>query len=74
MRNRYGGICYQCGEYVEAGAGHFERFCGGWRVHHVSCTLLRRDPNMSEEKAKAIERKGMYEKAKANSTGTREDN
>lgn len=39
MRNRYPGTCYRCGERVESGDGHFERFRGGWRVQHASCAI-----------------------------------
>lgn len=34
MRNRFGGYCYKCGLWVEAGTGYFERHAGGWRVQH----------------------------------------
>lgn len=34
MRNRFAGDCYKCGLRVAAGAGHFERHNGGWRVQH----------------------------------------
>lgn len=38
MRNRYGGKCYRCGEWVEPGAGFFEKVPGkGFRVQHVEC-------------------------------------
>ncbi len=39
MRNRYPGICYQCGEPVKAFDGHFERYKRKWRVQHASCCL-----------------------------------
>jgi len=35
MRNRHGGSCYKCGEWVSPGTGHFERHNGGWRVQHA---------------------------------------
>ena len=38
VRNQYAGTCYRCGEMVEPGAGHFERWPGhGWRTQHASC-------------------------------------
>lgn len=43
MRNKYGGTCYQCGQWVEAGAGHFQRYKGGWRVHHAKCAITFRE-------------------------------
>lgn len=40
MRNSYSGICYRCGETVEAGEGHFEKVNGGgWRVQHADCAI-----------------------------------
>jgi len=39
VRNRYPGPCYRCGENVEAGAGHFERFGRIWRVQHAECAI-----------------------------------
>lgn len=43
MRNKFGGTCYQCGQWVEAGAGHFQRYKGGWRVHHAKCAITFRE-------------------------------
>lgn len=43
MRNQYPGICYRCGETVEAGKGHFERHRGGWRVQHAGCAIRHRE-------------------------------
>lgn len=42
MRNQYPGTCYRCGEPVAAGAGHFERFRGGWRTQHATCAIQHR--------------------------------
>lgn len=42
MRNKYKGTCYQCGQEVEAGAGHFQRYKGSWRVHHAKCAITFR--------------------------------
>ena len=39
MRNQYPGICYRCGERVEAGDGHFERHDHGWRTQHADCAI-----------------------------------
>lgn len=39
MRNKHAGRCYRCGKMVDAGAGHFERFSGGWRVQHAECAV-----------------------------------
>lgn len=35
-RNKFAGICYQCGKPVKAGTGHFERHNGGWRTKHAN--------------------------------------
>ena len=42
MRNKYPGYCYRCGEYVDAGKGHFERVRGHWRVQHADCAVKYR--------------------------------
>jgi hypothetical protein len=42
MRNKYPGICYYCGEKVEPGKGHFERYKRGWRTIHVGCVFEQR--------------------------------
>lgn len=39
MRNRFPGNCYRCHTMVAAGAGHFERFMGGWRTQHAQCAI-----------------------------------
>lgn len=40
MRNKYAGTCYRCGQTVEPGLGHFERWPGhGWRTQHADCAL-----------------------------------
>lgn len=35
-RNKYEGLCYQCGFIVAAGSGHFERHGNGWRTKHAN--------------------------------------
>lgn len=42
MRNRYPGTCYRCGGVVPAGAGHFERQFGAWKVQHAECAVKYR--------------------------------
>jgi hypothetical protein len=43
MKNKYPGICYRCGQYVNVGEGHFERNIGkGWRVQHANCAIKYR--------------------------------
>lgn len=42
MRNKYPGICYRCGKQVDARAGHFERYQGGWRLQHATCAIKYR--------------------------------
>lgn len=42
MRNQYPGICYRCGQRVEAKMGHFERAYPGWRVQHAGCAIVYR--------------------------------
>lgn len=50
MRNRYPGTCYRCGQPVEVGAGHFERFAGGWRTQHAPCAIeMRGAPDPARE-------------------------
>ncbi len=49
MRNRFAGKCYRCGQLVEAGAGHFERHKGGWRVQHASCAITHRRKYREEQ-------------------------
>lgn len=59
MRNRYPGTCYRCGERVEAGDGHFERFRGGWRTQHAACAIEHRgtpDPARTAETRERWER------------------
>lgn len=49
MRNRHPGVCYRCGQRVEAGAGHFEKIRGArpgeprWRVQHADCCIKARE-------------------------------
>ena len=52
MRNRFGGYCYYCTQYVAKGAGHFEKRqdAKGFRVIHVDCVFKQR-----EEKLKMYE-------------------
>lgn len=44
-RNKYGGVCYECGKYTPPGYGHFEKYYNmgtlHWRVHCVKCTSGR---------------------------------
>jgi hypothetical protein len=57
MRNRFPGTCYRCGEHVEAGAGHFERFRNGWRTQHATCAIECRgtpDPERERDNAKRL--------------------
>lgn len=58
MRNKYPGICYQCGKKVEVGDGHFQAHKGGWRVHHASCAIKNRLNNeLNQEKQNIINSK-----------------
>ena len=56
MRNRHPGPCYRCGEIVEAGEGHFERFRGGWRTQHASCAIKHRGTSDPERASDSLER------------------
>lgn len=49
MRNKYPGICYRCGKFVETGAGHFERYQGHWRTQHANCTIEAREQRELDE-------------------------
>ena len=55
MRNKYGGRCYYCGEYVQPGDGFFEKIKGtknSWRVIHAGCVLKKRkEKNLAKQKA-----------------------
>ena len=48
MRNRFGGSCYRCGNYVEPNEGHFEALAisknqkNKWRLQHASCAIKYR--------------------------------
>lgn len=42
MRTNHPGFCYRCGDWVEAGDGHFERNKGRWRVQHAHCAIIWR--------------------------------
>ncbi len=42
MRNKFPGICYRCQQQVAKGAGHFERYVGGWRTIHAECVIIQR--------------------------------
>lgn len=53
MRNRYPGICYRCGDLVEVGAGHFERYHGTWRTQHAECAILAREERRKKEEENA---------------------
>jgi len=56
MRNSYGGKCYRCGQYVEPGAGHFERIPENeigqdkrqWRTQHATCAIKYRGTNVGK--------------------------
>jgi hypothetical protein len=56
MRNRFGGSCYRCGKYVEAGAGHFEALAASratktkWRVQHAECAIFYRGTDHQYDK------------------------
>jgi hypothetical protein len=41
-RNQYPGPCYRCNRMVGAGAGHYERHRGDWRVQHADCAIAYR--------------------------------
>lgn len=43
MRNKFPGVCYRCGQRVEAGDGHFERHDRGWRTQHATCAIEYRN-------------------------------
>jgi hypothetical protein len=48
MRNKHPGTCYQCGQHVAAGAGHFNRHQGKWRVHHAECAIKHRQAKQQQ--------------------------
>lgn len=50
MRNKYSGPCYQCGEVVAAGDGHFQRNVWGWLVHHAKCAIKFRNERIAGKK------------------------
>jgi len=60
MRNRFGGKCYRCGEWVAPGDGHFERLQGKFRVQHASCAIAHRgtpDPARAEHTLRKLEQR-----------------
>lgn len=75
MRNKFPGVCYRCKIVVDAGAGHFERHLGGWRVQHVGCAIkyagtdVGRDPKEEAMKRQDRERR-QVEKWKVVARGT----
>jgi len=38
MRNKYPGICADCGNPVKEGEGYFQRWNRGWIVRCIKCT------------------------------------
>lgn len=57
MRNKFGGTCYRCQEYVTPGDGHFELFRGQFRVQHASCAIKFRgtpDPDREADRRKRL--------------------
>lgn len=42
VRTTHSDYCYRCGDWVEAGDGHFERNKGRWRVQHAHCAIVWR--------------------------------
>lgn len=57
MRNQYPGSCYRCGEWVPAGAGHFERLGRTWRVQHADCAIkFRGQPDEARQEQSARDR------------------
>lgn len=67
-RNKYPGRCYCCGEWVEPGYGHFERFHNHWRIKCVRCASGREltddDPGVIWAK-KAREKEARQKKGRA---------
>ena len=61
MRNKYPGPCYRCGMTVLAGAGHFERMAGAWRVQHSDCAIRwRGKPAPTQAEARAAHEHPKY--------------
>jgi N-glycosidase YbiA len=58
MRNRYPGVCYRCGERVEVGEGHYERYKGGWRTQHADCAIEYRGIKEGDVKPGSLARPG----------------
>lgn len=54
MRNKFPGRCYRCGEWVPAGAGHFERVPGkGWQVQSAACAIKYRGTEVGRSQPQA---------------------
>jgi len=49
MRNKYPGICYQCGKNVTAGDGHFERYKKSWHVQGAACAITSREAKYKKQ-------------------------
>lgn len=61
MRNRFGGTCYRCGKYIEAGDGHFEALAMSksrrkWRVQHAECAIKYRGTDHQYDKPETWDR------------------
>lgn len=70
MRNKFPGKCYRCGEWCDAGAGHFERITGMWRVQHADCAIQFRGVPDPTREAVNLER----QQRNAKGTGKRAQN
>lgn len=73
MRNRFPGICYRCGELVEAGAGHFERHNSEWRTQHAVCAIeYRAGAKLTTPNERTQARKARRDKLRAAMGGDHE--
>lgn len=53
MRNKFGGVCYRCKNWVAPGEGHFEMFRGSFRVQHAACAIdFRGTPDPERDAAR----------------------
>ena len=66
-RNKYPGYCYCCGEWIEPGFGHFERYADRWRIKCVKCASGRTVRETDNEVTRV--RKALKEDEKINRTG-----
>ena len=77
MRNRFGGKCYRCGEWVAPGEGHFEKVRGSrpvrWLTQHANCAIEHRGSDVGRGSAVGLAYFSAHKCAKSASDTTDND-